>query len=157
NVLAQNYLEQALRIGHEWPMLGVWGSGAIIPEFEVDPPEHLREFLDLLALQRTSRPRWSNVIPCIGARPWGAGLCVRSTVASAYQRYSETTTVQVKGRTGQVLNSGEDVEIGYVACDLGFGVGIFPELALVHLIPKERLNEDYLVRLAEGTAASAAI
>src|SRR5262249_12334990 len=64
NVLAQNYLEQALRIGHEWPMLGVWGSGAIIPEFEVDPPEHLREFLDLLALQRTSRPRWSNVIPC---------------------------------------------------------------------------------------------
>jgi hypothetical protein len=30
----------------------------------------------------------------------------------------------------------------------------FPELKLTHLIPKERLQEDYLVKLAEGIGVS---
>src|SRR5471032_3009345 len=50
NVLDPSYLAEALRIGREWPQLGVWG-GSIIPEFEVQPPDYLKEFLSLLALR----------------------------------------------------------------------------------------------------------
>jgi hypothetical protein len=51
---------------------------------------------------------------------------------------------------GADIFGGEDVEISFVACTIGLGVGIFPELKLTHLIPKERLKDDYLVNLAEG-------
>jgi hypothetical protein len=49
---------------------------------------------------------------------------------------------------------GEDLEICYVACKLGAGMGIFPQLKLTHLIPKERVSKEYLLKLYEGTRAS---
>jgi hypothetical protein len=48
------------------------------------------------------------------------------------------------GRKGRGLESGEDLEVSYVACALG--VGNFPELKLTHLIPKERLKIPRVVR-----------
>ena len=51
NVLGVDYLSEAIRIKQEWPRLGVWGSGAIIPEFEVEPAGHLQEFMGMLALR----------------------------------------------------------------------------------------------------------
>jgi len=44
NLLAPDYLEQALRIKREWPMLGVWGSGVTIPEFEAQPADEWRDY-----------------------------------------------------------------------------------------------------------------
>ena len=43
------------------------------------------------------------------------------------------------------------------ACDLGLGMGLFPDLQLKHLIPSGRLTEDYLVSLVEGLAYSAMV
>ena len=37
NILAENYLSEALKIKQEWPTLGTWGSGTIVPEFECQP------------------------------------------------------------------------------------------------------------------------
>jgi hypothetical protein len=58
---------------------------------------------------------------------------------------------ELPDRSGEVLTSGGDVEICYVACSIGYGVGVFPDLRLDHLIPRERVTEAYLVRIAEGT------
>ena len=33
-------------------------------------------------------------------------------------------------------------------------MGVFPQLTLTHLIPKERVSEEYLLKLYEGTRAS---
>jgi hypothetical protein len=156
NVLDSNYLFQAIRISREWPVLGVWGSGKTLPEFEAEPSDNMREFLNLLALRDVMRPQWSNIIPCAGARPWGAGQCVRSDVAIAYREYARrSSTIHLSDRRGANLSSGGDLEISYVACGIGLGVAIFPELKLTHLIPKERVQEDYLVKLAEGIGTSA--
>jgi glycosyltransferase involved in cell wall biosynthesis len=154
NVLASNYLQEAVRIKREWPMLGVWGSGAIIPEFEIPPAQYLQKYLSLLALREVKKPQWTNIIPCTGADPWGAGQCVRADVADAYCNHVETTRIRITGRKGAILSSGEDVELGFLACSIGLGVGIFPELKLTHIIPKERVDESYLVRLAEGIRRS---
>lgn len=154
NVLDPTYLAEALRIGHEWPQLGVWG-GSIVPDFEAQPPEYLREFLGSLALRAIKTPRWSNVMTCLDAQPWGAGLCVRINVAKAYMMNCKQGAVQLSGRRGKSLLSGEDIEICYVACSLGLGMGLFPELKITHLIPKERIDEDYLVRINEGIHTSA--
>lgn len=154
NVLDAKYLEEAARIQREWPTLGVWGSGLTVPEFEVEPPDYLRRFMGFLALRDEATARWSNVIPCIGALPWGAGQCVRAAVADIYQTHFNTTAIKLSGRQGRLLTGCEDVEIAYIACTMGLGVGVFPELKLTHLIPKERVREDYIVRLVRGTETS---
>jgi hypothetical protein len=43
------------------------------------------------------------------------------------------------------------------ACDVGLGFGVFPSMQLLHLIPKERLTEDYLVRLTRAMNVSGLI
>jgi hypothetical protein len=154
NILDMNYLSEAVRIENEWPQLGVWGSGSIVPEFEVQPPDHLLEFLEFLAIRETTSCRWSNVIPCLGAKPWGAGQCVRAGVAEAYCRYFNKSPLRITDRRGNDLSSGGDVEIDYVACSLGLGVGIFPKLKIIHLIPGFRLEEKYLVRSVEASLMS---
>jgi glycosyltransferase involved in cell wall biosynthesis len=154
NVLDPNYLSEAISVKNEWPQLGVWGSGSILPEFEVQPPDYVREFLDNLALREVSGCHWSNIMPCDGAKPWGAGQCVRASVAKAYRRCFEESLIRITDRRGNDLASGGDIEIDYVACNLGLGVGIFPELKIIHLIPAIRLEEEYLVRIVEGSFTS---
>src|SRR5262249_47782710 len=75
-------------------------------------------------------------------------------VAIAYRECFEKSALKINDRSGSALASGGDLEICFVACSIGLGVGTFPELKLTHLIPKERLNEDYLVKLAEGIGTS---
>jgi hypothetical protein len=150
NVLDENYLAEATKIKQEWPVLGVWGSGCIQAAFEITPPAYLDRFLPLLALRNIMSPCWSNVASCLDATPWGAGLCLRKGVATAYDQIYEQSSVQIIDRRGNSLSSGGDREISFVACRHGFGIGIFPELRLTHLIPQHRVSEDYLVRLAEG-------
>ena len=154
NVLDCNYLAEANRIGHDWSSLGVWGAGQIVGEFEIPPSAHLRRYLPYLALREASAAQWANIFPCVQATPWGAGMCVRPSVANAYCNLSERARIHVTGRRGDALLSGDDVEMSIVACQLGLGMGIFPELKLVHLIPKERLRDDYLVNIIEGTNLS---
>ena len=77
NVLGLSYLSEAVRVKRDWPILGSWGSGRTVPEFEVSPPEHLKEFMEMLALRDVSRPQWSNIIPCVGRDLGGRGnVCV---------------------------------------------------------------------------------
>jgi glycosyltransferase involved in cell wall biosynthesis len=155
NVLDPDYLLEAVRIGDEWSMLGAWGAGAIIPRFECEPAEDVRDLLPVLALRDIERPRWTNVVPCNKATPWGAGMCVRAPVATAYGDFSVSSEIQIVSRRGKhILMSGEDVEICYVACEQGSGVGIFPQLKLLHLIPKDRVRLDYLLKVFEGTQTS---
>jgi glycosyltransferase involved in cell wall biosynthesis len=152
NVLDHNYLAEALRIGREWPQLGVWG-GSIVPEFEVEPPDYLRDYLCYLALREINTERWCNLSNFIGTDPWGAGMCLRASVAAEYCRLRAKSTIHI-GRVGNLL-SGEDTEMCYVAhYSLGLGMGLFPALKLVHLIPKERLKEDYLVNICTGIHTS---
>jgi glycosyltransferase involved in cell wall biosynthesis len=149
NLLEADYLAQALKISGAWPQLGVWG-GSVVHEYEVQPPNRLREFVGGLGLRDVKAPRWSNVMTCSDATPIGAGLCVRADVAREYVKHYRNAAVRVSDRRGASLISGGDFEICYVACNLGLGMGLFPELTLLHLIPSQRLNEDYLVKLAEG-------
>ena len=60
-------------------------------------------------------------------------------------------------RVGTSLVSGGDNDLAACACDLNLGVGLFCGLKLIHLVPPQRLSEDYLCRLVEGIEYSGAI
>jgi glycosyltransferase involved in cell wall biosynthesis len=154
NILDDGYLFEALTISRDWPSLGVWGSGAVSHDYEVDPPEYLREFLYYLPIRQVAAPQWSNVPSCFPAIPFGAGFCVRSTVGAAYREYCAESQIQITGRRGKNLSSGEDTEICFIACKQGFGMGVFPQLKLKHLIPKDRISEKYLLNLVESSVSS---
>lgn len=158
NVLAPDYLTQALWVHATHPFLGVWG-GAIVPEYETPPPAWAGPFLHLLACVEVEEDRWSNLKFSYATIPPTAGMCVRWPVA---RRFIETAEGDPRRRllgrrgTGRLAN-GEDTDLALTACDLGLGMGQFKRLRLTHLIPAQRLSEDYLLRLAEGTAFCAHI
>jgi glycosyltransferase involved in cell wall biosynthesis len=158
NVLDENYLAKAIKIGQDWPSLGAWGAGCIRGDFEVEPLESLRSWLPV---REVTAPRWSNLagLHLFGespeeAIPWGAGLCVRREIAVAYSQFCDQSSIYITDRRGASLLGGGDTEISFVCCSRGLGVGIFPELKITHLIPQHRVSEDYIVRFAEGTCIS---
>jgi glycosyltransferase involved in cell wall biosynthesis len=155
NVLAKDYLAEAARIFQQWPMLGAIGAGICKGEFEVPPPESIQPYLAGLAVRELDRSYWSNLSDFSLALPFGAGLAVRREVAEDYANKVATTPLrQMLGRTGKGLGSGDDSDLAFCAHDLGLGTARFISLQLVHLIPKERLTEDYIVRLNAGFARS---
>jgi hypothetical protein len=60
-------------------------------------------------------------------------------------------------RTGGLLISGGDDEFSWVAAGMGYGHGIFKDLKLVHLIPRGRVQPDYLKRISYGNGFSCAV
>jgi glycosyltransferase involved in cell wall biosynthesis len=154
NVLDPDYLEKVLEISEAWPMLGAWG-GQTRPIFEVEPPEWTRQFWTRLVIREFETDRWTNQPGDAAAMPCGAGMCVRRKVANYYaELHANGRRGIVLDRSGQSLVSGGDSDLAICACDLGLGMGLFAALKLTHLIPGDRLTEDYLERLLEGLAFS---
>ena len=153
NVLFPDYLEQAAKIGQAWPQLGAWG-GQTIAEFEERPEEWSKPYL-WLAIREFDRDEWANVPFAGNAMPFGAGICVRRSVVEAYERLIENDPARrALDRTGNKLLGCGDTDLVLTAYDLGCGTGVFTGLKLTHLIPKDRLSEEYLLRLVESTTYS---
>jgi glycosyltransferase involved in cell wall biosynthesis len=147
NVLAPDYLEQALSIAETKPFLGVWG-GQILPEFETPPADWAKPYLFFLTLKEFSRETWSNLhtAPAVA----GAGMCLRKSVAQRFAENLETHPERLRlGRTGSSVLTGEDWEMSLAACDLGLGMGHLPQLKLHHLIGARRLELPCLLHLVE--------
>ena len=157
NLLDADYLETALRLSSAHPFLGVFG-GSIEPVFDQPPPAWTRPYWACLAIRPVRRSVWSNDIDHWESTPSGAGMCVRRDVAERYARDMAMNPLRkALDRAGQSLVSGGDTDLAWTACAMGAGMGQFKELKLKHLIPPERLTEDYLCRLFEGKGYSAAI
>jgi hypothetical protein len=45
---------------------------------------------------------------------------------------------------------GGDLDLAMTSYQLGMGTGLFPELKLLHLIPKHRVDRDYLYEICVG-------
>ncbi|AFZ36141.1 glycosyl transferase family 2 [Stanieria cyanosphaera PCC 7437] len=160
NILDRNYLKNTIEILERNPNLGAIG-GKSLPEFEIQPeswfsalgvPLGLRDLGHEVKVaywdQETSRN-----YPAFA--PIGAGLVIRKPAAQIYaQRIANNNVRLALGRTGKQLTSGEDNDIVLTLLDAGYGVGYFPELELIHLIPARRLTQKYLARLNRASSRS---
>jgi glycosyltransferase involved in cell wall biosynthesis len=154
NVLARDYLERALSVSEQWPILGTWG-GQILPEFEQMPEDWTRRYWNWIAIRQFERNRWSNLPEDRGDKPYGAGICVRQRVAESYAaRVANDPLQRLLDRKGSQLLGGGDTDLCLTACNLGLGNGIFVGLKLTHLIPARRLEESYLLELVEAMTCS---
>lgn len=153
-VLAVDYLEQAMKIGAEWPFVGSWG-GSISPEFEVPLPAWVGDQIWRLTVTQVTEDIWGNSRESFATHPCGAGMCFRRSVGQAYlSRCQSSGQNVISDRKGGNLSGYGDMDLNHSAIDLGLGTGRTPRLQLTHLIPGTRLTVDYFVRHAEGDAAS---
>ena len=61
----------------------------------------------------------------------------------------------VFGPTGQQPDGGGDLDLAMTSYQLGMGTGLFPQLKVLHLIPKHRVEERLSLRnLRRGTYAA---
>ena len=156
NVPAPDFLLSVERIGLSKPEVGAW-SGSITPEFDEPPAEWTRRYWGNLVIRSVDRETWSRDY-FDESTPLGAGLCVRRAVAAEYLRlHAQGLRSRMLDRAGNSLVSGGDNDLAACALDLGMTVGVTPSLRLTHIIPRERLAEDYLLRLIESIAYSGMI
>ena len=150
NEMAPDYLATMIRLAEQHPTLGVIGAGRIVPDFEEAPAPELMPYVPMVTLREVAADQWSND-PTDLAIPWGAGMMVLREVAAHYlESLLKDPTKQGLDRTGTSLDSCGDEQFSWVACELGMGKGIFVDLYLVHLIGKNRVQKEYLLRLAEA-------
>ncbi len=151
NVLNSEYLKNALDISISHPWVGAFG-GNIVGEFEGPLPEWLVDKLNLLAIVPAEKEEWAfgDGMSVFKSCPCGAGMVIRSQIAKQYSLQAATDPLRVRlGRKGSSLASAEDSDMGLTSCLLGFAVGHFPKLQLVHLISSNRMQLDYILKLSE--------
>jgi glycosyltransferase involved in cell wall biosynthesis len=155
NILAPDFLQQALAIAAKHPHLGAFGAGVLEPEFERQPTSEVVPLLHRLALRTARTDLWSNNLHDNDCCPWGAGLCVRRETAV---RFTELVSrVMVNGildRKGQQLTSNGDDLFTWAAVSVGQGFGIFTALRITHLIDARRVSPEYMVRLVRDSRVS---
>ena len=154
NLLAPDYLANALKIAEEWPHLGVWGCH-IDGRFEGEAPAWVKSFAYHLAVRDCPQPVWASYVDDRNV-PYGAGMCLRSVVGRAYIAKSETDPLCTKlDRIGKGVGAAGDHDICHTAQDLGLGIGRFPALRMTHLISAGRMQPDYFLKLVRGNARAA--
>jgi glycosyltransferase involved in cell wall biosynthesis len=151
NVLAPDYLEQAIRLRETMPFVHVFGAGCIQAEYEEPPEAWLTGCAQFLAVREVPRDVWSNIPLLVNMNPYGAGLCATRPVIERYRGMLEQNPIRRQlDRRGQELTSGADDDLCFTAGSLGLGVGVFRCLRLTHLIPRRRMTLEYVLRMAEA-------
>jgi glycosyltransferase involved in cell wall biosynthesis len=160
NVLDPTYLAHVVRLFAAHREVGALG-GKSLPEFETTPPAWMQEFYPLLALRdagdapilsaaAVADPNTGHKYP-IEAGPIGAGMALRR---EALRDWLASSAETLTDRCGTTLSSAGDNDIVLSITRVGWSVGYFPELRLTHLIPRSRLQPDYLGRLNRGIQQS---
>lgn len=154
NVLHPEYLAEAQRLAKQRPELGAFGGTASVI-YEQDPEPNFRCLADSSSLYRPlKQAQWSNLY-LNDTTPFGAGLCVRKTVAEAYAKMVSSDPIRRSlDKVGdQILLCG-DTDLAWTAVDMGLGCGVFPELQFDHLISAKRVSPRHLLREVEGFSYS---
>ena len=152
-LLEPDYLAQMLELFRTHPFLGMAG-GYGRAEYEIPPPAWMTPSLRQYHLDMAPPPFDQNLIyarvqPHLG--PWfpvGAGMAIRRHLAIGYVQSIQNDSVALGlGRSGKVLSGAEDLDMGIHAIRQGFAIGKSQDLRFVHVVPKFRLELDYMLRL----------
>ncbi len=157
NILAPDYAECALARAATETGIGCFG-GQLVPEFEIPPEAWTRSWWTYLAIRPLTSDRRATGPLDYDACPPTAGMVVRRAVWEHYLQLCARDPRHLRlGVWGTRRVGGEDLDLAMCAFDLGLSTACFADLTLKHLMPAERLTEDYLVRLVEGIAFSTVV
>lgn len=147
NILDENWLIELNRTISKNENLGVV-NGAVIAKPVAGLSDEQQMILKVmfrnLACTHLEEPQVNDKINKI---PMGAGMCIRTDALIEIEREG---WLSLLGRTGKNLASGEDSELCNRVFKQGYEYSCNYNMKLWHLIPKDRLSEDYAVKLLCG-------
>ncbi|MDJ0580105.1 hormogonium polysaccharide biosynthesis glycosyltransferase HpsE [Crocosphaera sp.] len=145
NLPQNNWIYEAYEFSKKYPQVGAF-SGKIVGDFEQKTPDNFGVISQFLAIRDHGQK------PCLFEPeklrlPPGAGLVVRrqAWIESVPQK------TYLIGRVGKYNIAGEDYEVLLYLHKKGWEIWYNPKMILHHVIPKDRLSQDYLLPLAMGT------
>lgn len=116
-------------------------GGTVIPDYETEPPSWFDE-----QCEGIFAPKFKQHSPHMTTYPYypyGANFAVRSTVFRIVGMFDPTL-----GYRGTSLIPAEETEFIRRIERAGYQIGIDPGAVVRHLIPSERLTENYMIRRA---------
>lgn len=152
NLLSKNYLVRAAELIAGNPDVGVInGAGIAAPlpgeQFTTEEQQRLFAVAAYLACSHPGADSFRAGMKSMATVPYGAGVILR---VEPLKRFSDRGWTKNVGRSGSALTSGEDGEIIVSVLQEGYQYLYDYEMYFYHLMPKERLQEDYLSRLYRG-------
>lgn len=152
-LLASAYLEEVFQIFCAHSFLGcVGGYGRA--EYEEEPPawmnKTLRSYhLDMYPREFGHSLQYARIQSKHSpARPIGAGLAIRKSLASSYaESIKQDPTALAFDRTGSLVLGGGDLDMGIHVVEQGFATGLSRSLRFTHVVPAFRIRLPYMLRL----------
>ena len=144
NLPTPDWVAAAYAFGQSHPKAGAYAS-QIHGEFEVEPPPNFERIAPFLGI--TERGQQPHLYEAEKLKlPPGAGLVVRKTA------WCQAVPQQpiLKGRLGQSLVGGEDLEPLLHLHQAGWEIWYNPAMETYHQIPRWRLEKAYLISLSRG-------
>ncbi len=155
NILAPNYVEEAVSLSIKYPSWGVFGGKQIRHE-ELRVPKKKEFLLPYLAIRDLGQNNLSQKaeLHWVPLEPVGAGMCITKKVIATFLSSPNLSHYFKLGRKGKRLLSGEDSFIARQTAFSGLDYGYSPSLELIHRISRNRLSTSYLARLMFGYGLS---
>lgn len=148
NLPAPTWISAAYTFGEEHTNSGAFAS-QIHGLFEAEPSDSLKKILFYLAInERGLQPMLYE--PSKKGVPPGAGLVVRRRV----WLNCVPNRLLLIGRVGKSMLAGEDAEALLYIYRAGWEIWYNPAMEIEHIIPKWRLEKNYLILLMRGIGLS---
>ena len=126
----------------------------------VTPPDWIKPFLKYLAvfpLERELRLKGS-FDGNYDRVPPTAGMFIRRELADHHLKMLEAKPAHLAlGGTRGVPIGGEDMDLGLGVLEMGREAARFPQLTVTHLMPADRLTEEYMAKLIQSVRAGTLI
>lgn len=155
----EDYIINLKTLHADFPSVAAWGPGNISVDF-IDGIDHNIKKKTANHIKGYFQERHENFITYANVRNWqsyypyGTGLCVKRNYLNSYVEKVKQGAYNAVGRKGNLLSSGEDLQIVLFCVKESAAAGISPSLKIRHIIPKKRTNFDYLKKLVFGTNLS---
>lgn len=150
NILMQGWVSEAAKFIWQHPKIGVFNGASIATIRHNASDEELvmlqAIYKDLACTHYCMEDYDMNVGPAIKG-PFGAGMVLKVNPLKKFLDEGWTNNI---GRKGNELGSGEDGEIANSVLRKGFIYGYNNKMALQHIIPKSRLQPEYVRKLMTG-------
>lgn len=152
NEVHSDYLHFLGILRSQYNMVGAWGPGNVWVDFidgissdiELRAADIFQEKHETFVHYACLR-RWVNIYP------FGTGLCIKKSHATAYVKMVDEGTLSFRGRKKNLLTSGDDTQLVLCCILNGEAAGTSPDLKINHIIPAQRANFSYLKRLVYST------
>ncbi|NER29506.1 MAG: glycosyltransferase family 2 protein [Symploca sp. SIO1C4] len=144
NLPTVDWVKVAYAFGRTHQNAGAY-SGQIHGDFEVPPPDNFHKIQAFLAIREHGYQPYLFEPENLRLPP-GAGLVVRK------QAWCESIPIRtiLSGRVGGKMVAGEDYEVLLHMHRAGWKIWYNPQMHIHHLIPRQRLERNYLLPLARG-------